>query len=90
MQTWMMEDVPVSDDSRVVYRGRDTAVCTLLSRLELSCCSQTFLFFSFLETTVVSPEKIWGGNRCTIGQSVIISPKTPLYAAKCYSMERYL
>lgn len=32
MQTWRMEDVPVSDDSRVVYCGRDTAVSSLLSQ----------------------------------------------------------
>ena len=31
MQARVMEDVPVSDDSRVVYRGRDTAVSSLLS-----------------------------------------------------------
>lgn len=49
MQTWMMEDVTVSHDSRVMYRGRDTATSYVISKpsLELSCCSQTF-FLLFL------------------------------------------
>lgn len=56
MQTWVMEDVPVSDDSRVVYFGRDIAASSLLSQsfhssFPVALKLITSLFFS-LETTL--------------------------------------
>lgn len=47
MQAWVMEDVPVSNDSGVLYRSRDTAVSSLLS-LALTQAFLLFLNFFFL------------------------------------------
>lgn len=61
----MIEDVPVSDDSRVVYRGRDTAVSSLLSQGPHSSFPVALkllpsLFFSSLVTTVLLHIDTWG------------------------------
>lgn len=64
MQAWMMEDVPVSNDSSVVYHGRGTAVSSELSQGPHSSFPVVLLlpslFFSSLVTIVLLHYKYRG------------------------------
>lgn len=70
-----MEDVPVSDDSGVVYSGRDTAASSLLSdslRLSFSCCSHTSPLL-VLENNGPFALHLLRVYHCIIGVKVIMS-----------------
>lgn len=72
MQTWVMEDVPESDDSRAMYRGRDTAVSSLLSQSPHSSFPVALKLlpsfsFSSLGTTALLLHKYWGNVDALLG-----------------------
>lgn len=88
MQTWMMENVPVSDDSRAMYRGRDTAVSSVLSQsphLSFPVALRllpSFLFL-FLGNNSAFVVLLLGECRCIVKVNVsMVSHETVLWEKK--------
>lgn len=71
MQTWMLVDVPVSDDSRVIYCGRDTAVSSLQSQSSHSGFPVALKLLLFLGKHCACALQILG-YICITGVRVII------------------
>lgn len=71
MQTWMMEDVPVSDDGFLFAISKPS--------LELSCCFQASSF-SLMERSVAFALQILEGYTCIIVLVIIFSLKTTVHA----------